>query len=200
MKSKISIFLVLSILVLFAVSSCATNKQSAEAITINDFYNRFISHITTNLSSDYDLKFAVLSFESTKENDLDSIELGIYLTESLASQISMHISESTLFERENLEVILDEHDLNLSGHIDSDQAKEVGKLVPVNALLTGKYTILNDTVTINCRLIDVTTGEILIAYYDSVVLTEDLSSLSGKEWEQEELKVVPSKPDSLQVL
>ena len=192
MKSKLGFLIVISILII--LSSCATNSNTNQTITIDDFYNRFIAHITTNLSSDYDLKFAVLSFESTKKDDTESEELGIYLAESIASKVSMNIPASTLFERENLEILLKEHDLNLSGYIDSDQAMEVGKLIPVNALLAGKYTILNDTVTINCRLIDVNTGEILIAYYDSVELSKDLSSLSGKEWEEEEQpEVAPSK-------
>jgi predicted Rossmann-fold nucleotide-binding protein len=36
-------------------------------------------------------------------------------------------------------------------------------------------------------LIDVTSGEILIAYYDSVKLTKDLTSLVGKEWVEEKV-------------
>ncbi|MDA3939695.1 MAG: FlgO family outer membrane protein [Spirochaetia bacterium] len=185
MKSRLKLVIAIIILISAVLSSCATNTSSNQTITIDDFYNRFISHITTKLSPEYDLKFAALSFKSTNENDADKSELGIYLAESLASQISMKLPVVTLFERENIEIILKEHDLNLSGHIDSEQAMEVGKLIPVNALLTGKYTILDNTVTINCRLIDVTTGEILIAYYDSVELTKDLSGLAGKEWVEE---------------
>ena len=104
MKSKLEFFIVISILII--LSSCATNTNTNQTITIDNFYNRFITHITTNLSPDYDLKFAVLSFDSTKKDDAESEELGIYLAESIASKVSMNIPSSTLFERENLEILL----------------------------------------------------------------------------------------------
>lgn len=172
---------VISILLISMYISCASTEKVKQTSSLDNFYTNFISYIKTNLPNDYDLDLAVISFESTKDRDQESIEFGQYLAETIASHVGMNIPESTLYERENLEVIIEEHNLNLSGYIDSNQAKEIGKIIPVNTLLTGKYTILDDTVTINCRLIDVTTGKILITYYESVMITKDIGKIIGKE-------------------
>lgn len=49
-----------------------------------------------------------------------------------------------IVERSALETVLREQNLNMTGLVDISQASEVGKVLGVNAIITGKYSILSE--------------------------------------------------------
>lgn len=79
-------------------------------------------------------------------------------------------------EREELDSILKEQQLSLSGALNREQIKEIGKLSGVDAIITGSITLdvperdffengyprfIAAQVGLTCRMIDVETGEVL---------------------------------------
>ena len=102
---------------------------------------------------------------------------GEYLSESLVSALKKEIDHFRLFERQRLDLILKENALALSGLISEKQAQRIGELAPVDALLSGTYTVFDDAIALNTRLVDAVTGEILYAYTGQIVLTTSLRSL-----------------------
>lgn len=114
----------------------------------------------------------------------------------------------SVIERQQLEKVMKEQSLGLSGMIDPKQAKEVGKLAGVDYLITGKVTVFEthkkemkagklfgdalggmqvDTTEGNCqvdaRMIDVKTGEIV-----SADMGKGQSSKSGVSFNQGDLQ------------
>ncbi len=45
-----------------------------------------------------------------------------------------------------------------------EAAQKIGKLVPIDALFSGTYTRLKTYIDVSARLIDVTSGEILVSF------------------------------------
>lgn len=137
------------------------------------------------------MRLAVLSFLSTKTDKHEKFtEFGEYLSENIISTLSRETKKVKLFERKRLDLILGEHSLSLSGLIDADQAKKIGELAPVDAVLSGTFTKLANYIEIHSRVVDVVTGEIVLTYSAKVTLTSDLKSLFGdRPVKQEEVDV-----------
>jgi TolB-like protein len=66
-------------------------------------------------------------------------------------------------ERRDLEKIIAEQELGLSGAIDESTAARVGALAGARYALLGSASIIADRIRLSCRLIDIETGEILYA-------------------------------------
>jgi TolB-like protein len=124
------------------------------------------------------MRLAVLVFLSTKSEKQEKFaEFGEYLSENIISALSKETKKIKLFERKRLDLILGENSLSLSGLINADQARKIGELVPVDAVLSGTFTKLENYIDVNSRVIDAVTGEIMLTYSARVTLTNDLKSL-----------------------
>ena len=150
-----------------------------------------VQELKTNLNAQIGAKpmrLAVLAFLSTKSDKHEKFtEFGDYLSENIISALSKETKKVKLFERKRLDLILGEHSLSLSGLIDADQAKKIGELAPLDAVLSGTFTKLANFIEINSRVVDVVTGEILLTYSVKVTLTNDLKSLfADRHIKQEE--------------
>ena len=124
------------------------------------------------------LVIAVVDFQNKSgDPDNDKLMKGISGTILSELQNSKHFR---LIERQKLKSILDELSLSLTGLINPDKAKKIGKLLGVDALLFGnlssvKYSKNKQTVfiawteghkvevSLDARLVNVKTGEILAA-------------------------------------
>lgn len=120
-------------------------------------------------------RLAVADFTTTAPSTQD--EFSSYFAERLTSAISKENERFRLFERQRLDVILEEHSLNLSGLIEVDQAQRLGELVPLDVILSGTYTKFNDHIDLNSRLIDVVSGEILLTFFRRIKLDQHLRQL-----------------------
>jgi len=121
------------------------------------------------------VRLAVMTFIST--STIDKNDFGMYFTESLISAFAENSKKFKIFERKRLDVILQENALNMSGLIDAKQALKLGELAPIDFIFSGTYTKLKTTISINGRLIDVVTGEILSSYSGSIKITPDIDAL-----------------------
>ena len=71
-----------------------------------------------------------------------------------------------LFERTQLEKILEEQKLGMTGVIDASTAAEIGKGIGVDAIVLGSVTRAGSNIAIDARLIDTETAEIITAQDD----------------------------------
>ncbi len=68
-----------------------------------------------------------------------------------------------LFERTQLEKILEEQKLGMTGIIDASTAAEIGKGIGVDAIVLGSVTRAGSNIAIDARLIDTETAQIITA-------------------------------------
>ena len=84
------------------------------------------------------------------------------LTDMLITDLS-NVKSIQIVEREKLEQIIQEQNLVLTGIIDESKAAQVGKLLGANLILSGSFLIMGETMRIDARLVDVSTGEVTMA-------------------------------------
>ncbi len=83
--------------------------------------------------------------------------------QSLAAMLKERLSHSTIFtlvERENLDQLLGELELGLSGAVNPDTAPKVGMLVGAELFLTGTVTELGDQIQLALQLVDASTAKV----------------------------------------
>ncbi len=104
---------------------------------------------------------AVLYFDNTSGiADLEPLRKG--LADMLITDLSK-IKALKIIEREKLEELLKEIELSLSGIVDENSVKEIGKQLGAEFLLMGSYILFEDMMRIDTRLVNVETGEIELA-------------------------------------
>lgn len=100
------------------------------------------------------LTVAILDFQATTAG---SPELGKQISETLIATLSGEPGYS-LVDRSSLSHTLQEHELNLSGLVNADEAAKIGKLVGAKILITGKVFALDKQMFITAKLIGVETS------------------------------------------
>ncbi len=104
---------------------------------------------------------AVSYFDNTSDiKEFNPLSKGLadMLITDLSNQDKFHI-----VEREKLEKLIREIELGDSGFIDKNTAQELGKGLGATYMLTGSFLIIDETMRIDARLIDVGSGEIIMA-------------------------------------
>ena len=102
------------------------------------------------------LALAILDFKGEGVSEQDArvltIRLGTYLVQSGAYRV---------IERAEIRQILVEQDFQLTGCISDECAVKIGQLIGARQMLAGTFGKLGSTYTIDMRIIDVATGDIL---------------------------------------
>jgi hypothetical protein len=138
-------------------------------------------------------RLAVAAFTPTGTSDPATAPLfGDWFAETLASAARMALPSLKLYERTRLDAVLAENELTLSGLVDERLAQRIGQLAPIDALLAGTYTPLAGNVDVNCRLVDVVTGEVLMSRVERIRTTPDLDALLAPRGVS--VAVQPEKP------
>ncbi len=96
------------------------------------------------------------------------------LTDRLRSEI-MNVSSATMVERDEMDQILGEQDFQQTGCVSSECMVEVGQLVGVTQIIGGSISKVGNTFSVNARIIDVETGEIVNSVnYDLTGVIDEL--------------------------
>jgi TolB-like protein len=99
---------------------------------------------------------AVVEFTDLQGNVTD---LGRFLAEELVTRLG-DLEKFKVIERQLLTKIIAEQKLSLTGIVDPASAKQLGKILGVDAIVAGSVTNLAQSVRVNARLISTETGEV----------------------------------------
>ena len=104
---------------------------------------------------------AVSYFDNTSDiKEFNPLSKG--LADMLITDLS-NIKSINIVEREKLEDLIQEIELGDSGFINKETAQKLGKGLGATYMLTGSFLIIAETMRIDARLIDVASGEIVMA-------------------------------------
>ena len=168
MMLKLILFLLLSINLLYSQG-------------LDKGLNQMVSQISESMPSSAKQKIAIIEF-----SDLDGkvTELGKFLSEELITKLFM-TKKFNVVERQLLNKILQEHQINMSGIVDENTIKQLGKILGVDAICTGTITDLGEQVKINGRLISTETGSVFSVAYAMIdkdaTITRLMSKTSNKQ-------------------
>mgnify|MGYP001296011023 CR=1 FL=1 len=144
----------------------------------NDYDDIVASLLNKNVANNVG-KIAVINFSYI---DADSNSRGAQIVSERILNRIVNTGKIKVIERNLLGKVLEELKIQNSGVIESSQAKQIGKLAGVDAILTGTmYKTGLDEVEINSRLIEAGTGEILSSSSKKVRM-DWLESLPQNKW------------------
>lgn len=145
--------LVSKILVLIFVTSTSSIGLTQ---TLDEGLKGLADQITSGMSEGKKQKIAVIEF-----SDLDGkiTEFGKFLSEELITRLFLS-QKFNVVERQLLNKVLEEHKLNVTGLIDETTAKQLGKILQIDAICSGTITDLSNYLKVNARLISTETGSI----------------------------------------
>lgn len=151
------------------LSTVAASDQT----TLSQGIEELGTQVASGITKEQKRKVAVLPFHQVGGNQTI---LGEYLSEELITHL-YQAGDVEVIERRLLDQILGEIQLGQTGVIDPDAAVQVGRIAGADAIVTGTITVLHSYVSINCRLIDITTGRLFGAAQTRIVKDADLLEL-----------------------
>lgn len=128
--------------------------------------------------ADRPLRLAVMPL--VPGSGLTDLGLGEYLGNGLLTALSPMKTQFRLFERQRLELVIKEQAFSLSELVNASQARKLGEILPIDAILTGSYLALAEGIEIQIRLLSAVTGEILFSASAQVALSAEQRELFRK--------------------
>lgn len=123
------------------------------------------------------MRLGIVPFTATKSSIQNSPQFGEYLTETIMGQAGNYTGKVKLFERTRLDAILKEQELELSDLMKPAAALKIGQLAPIDVILSGTYTKLKSYVDVSARLLDVSSGEVLMSFAGRIKVDKNLATL-----------------------
>lgn len=163
---------------LFAVliSMLIISNFTFAAEELDSKFDELTNQIVTNMTINSKSRIAVIEFSDIVGK---VTALGKFVAEELTTRLFI-TKKFEVIERELLNKVLQEHKLNLTGIIDQATAKELGKIIGVDAIVTGTITDFGKTAKINARLIATETGAIFAAAAVEIAKDENIEKLMAK--------------------
>lgn len=119
---------------------------------------------------------AVIEFSDLRGNVTD---LGRYISEELITKLYL-TKKFKVIERQLLNKIIAEQKLSLAGMIDPTSAKKLGKVLGVDAIVSGTQTDLAQGLKINARMLNTETGEIFAVASVEIFKDESVTKLMSE--------------------
>lgn len=105
--------------------------------------------------------------------------LGTYIAETLTNSF-FDVGYRDIVERQMLDRALQELKLSLTGMIDADSAKKIGKFLHADLVVGGTMTNLTGEVSVNCRMFAVETGQVVAVAATKITKDDSVKSMQGK--------------------
>ncbi len=176
---KYGMFKKLTLLLIFIAGMFSFSSAAEEDVVkkaIDKLATQIKNSFKTPVDKEHKKRIAIISFENTSEQSKKQ-NIGRGVSELLTNNF-VGSGLFTVIEREQLEKVLKEQALGLSGIIDPASAKEVGKILGVEAMLCGTISEFGDFYSITARIIDVETAQILTSAVTDIkrdLLTKEIT-------------------------
>lgn len=169
----------LTILILITIPILLFGKQ-----TINEKVDELAVSLMEKASEEMNTNEMVLAVTPlvNESDEAEEEKIGESVSEFLGDRfINYGIN---IVEREQLETLLDEMELALSGVVDNDQAVEIGEMAGASVVLIGSVNRLGENFNIVARLVDVETSEVIVSSTLSIPMEQLISVVQGRTSEE----------------
>jgi hypothetical protein len=131
---------------------------------------------TNTSSAGIDLDAAIREAAAqTGENLPGGMQVALVSVASSSAQLSEYIisrleaalvngKKLTVVDRANLDKVREEQGFQLSGEVDDNSAKNIGKLLGAGAIVTGAFADLGDVYTLTLKAINIETATVAVSY------------------------------------
>ena len=163
--------LMLPALVVFTV------RASAGQGSLDQRVGELSQQIAREMSENQKKTIAVVEFVDLKGNTTD---FGRFLAEELITRL-YQVKKFKVIERQLLNKVIAEQKLSLTGIVDPDSARQLGRILNVDAIAAGTITDLAQSLRVNARLISTETGEIFAVASTEVFKDDSVIKLTGQQ-------------------
>lgn len=152
--------------------STATYSQESFKKSIEEISSDLCSKMTKN-----DKKKVVVLFVT----DINKAQTtaGKYMADVVSYYIVNNQNGFSVFDRENLSGIAEAKKLIAEGYIDASNAKQLGKLLSVEAIVVGNYTVLSESLSLTLKALDVNDGFVIAQCLKDLPVDKDAAILLG---------------------
>jgi|GEM_PF-2976002 len=161
----------------------SVKAKQVDRVVLDQYMGELMKQIIETAESDSVKTLAVIPFEDISRAAKSS-NIGRTMTEYLHGRLSEN-KNLIIVERSMIDRVLQELNLNMTGLIEAENAKQAGKMISADAIICGTVTEIGMYFDINLRVIDVEEGKILssaIAEIKKDVFIEEYS-VTGTEAE-----------------
>ena len=127
-----------------------TSDRTRNALNVVEVENKFLESPK---------RVAIIAFDNTSGKISEYGDLGGPLRDMLTSDLSL-VKNLTMVDRQSLEKLLAEQNLNNSKNFDNATAARLGKLLGAEIIITGTYFELFGSLRVDAKFINVETGAI----------------------------------------
>ena len=127
-------------------------------------------------------------------------ELGRFIAEELSGGLINASKNFDVIDRNHLKSLMAEHKLSMSGLIDPNAVKKLGKIAGAEVMVTGSLTPFGDSIRVSCKAIDTATAKVIgVAKADiaKTVTIADLLKLGIQNDDGAEKKKPPEAQDKI---
>lgn len=153
---------------------CATTREVEEAtrkcmlVPLETGAKELSNQLTKNMLDRGVQKVAIVDFSDLKGNSTD---MGRLVAEELTTQMFfLAPGKFEVVERRKLLKLEEEIKLNMSGAIAENNIKAIGKMLGVDAIVTGTVASVNGTYRVNARVIAVESAKVIAVAATSISL------------------------------
>lgn len=104
---------------------------------------------------------------------------GKYMADVVSFYIVNNQDVFSVFDRENLSGIAEAKKLIAEGYIDANNAKQLGKILSVEAIVVGNYTVLSESLSLTIKALDVNDGFVIAQSLNELPIDNDAATLLG---------------------
>ena len=139
----------------------SSNEITELSASINTDVKRAITEVinSENKLIDKPKTVAIIAFDNTSGKESEYGDLGGPLRDMLTTDLKS-VQNLTMVDRQALEKLLNEQNLNNSKNFDQSTATKIGKLLGAEVIITGTYFEFFGSLRVDAKFINVETGEI----------------------------------------
>lgn len=126
------------------------NQQKRSVVPVINEENKMLQKPT---------RVAIISFDNSSGKESEYGDLGGPLRDMLTSDLNS-VENLSMVDRQALQKVLEEQNLNNSKKFDQSTATKIGKLLGAEMIITGTYFEMFGSLRVDAKLINVETGEI----------------------------------------
>lgn len=174
---KTTILLTLLVLSFFNCFSQGSFDKSINNVS-NDLAEKLILKNKKKIAVLFVKENSKLEVNKADANKSNTVA-GKYIADMVSVNLINNPQDFQVFDRDNLSGIVEAKKLIDEGYIDAENTKKLGIILAVEVLIIGNYTVLNDSIKLTLKALDVNTGSALAANMRNLPIDADAASLLG---------------------
>ncbi|NPU85272.1 MAG: hypothetical protein HPY65_12395 [Syntrophaceae bacterium] len=104
-------------------------------------------------------------------------ELGRFIAEEISGNLTSQSHDFDVLDRNHMKRILEEQKLSLTGLMDPNAIKKIGKLAGADIIVTGTITPFGDSIRVSCKAIDTETAKVTASARGDIAKTVTIADL-----------------------